>query len=300
MGLRYAAAACALLAGCAGAPQAAAPDLVGRIWDVRAGRFSGEDALVQRMRAARYVLLGEAHDNPAHHALRARLIGALAPGTDVYFEQFDRPRDAALREAQHAGANADALERAGRMDPGWRWPLYRPLVEAALAAKHPVRAANLPNADARRIAAAGALGSGDAALADALAHSGWSDALEGALRAEILESHCHALPARAAPAMALAQRARDAAMALALAAAPGDAALLAGNGHVRRDLGVPRYLPQGSAVLSVAFLEVLEDESDPRAYARGEADTPAYDFVWFTNRQPRADPCEAFKAQRPK
>ena len=293
MDARFAAAACALLAGCAGAPQAAAPDLVGRIWDVRAGRFSGEDALVQRMRAARYVLLGEAHDNPAHHALRARLLGALAPGTDVYFEQFDRPRDAALREAQRAGAGADALERAGQMDPGWRWPLYRPLVEAALAANHPVRAANLPNADARRIAKAGVLAPGDASLADALAHSGWSDTLERALRAEIIESHCQALPERAAPAMALAQRARDAAMALALAAAPGNAALLAGNGHVRRDLGVPRYLPQGSVALSVAFLEVREDETDPQAYAIGAADAPAYDFIWFTNRQPRADPCKA-------
>lgn len=300
MDARYAAAACALLAGCAGAPQAAAPDLAGRIWDVQAGRFSGEDALVQRMRAARYVLLGEAHDNPAHHALRARLVGALAPGTEVYFEQFDRPRDAALREAQRAGGGADALERAGQMDPGWRWPLYRPLVEAALAANHPVRAANLPNADARRIAKAGVLAPGDASLADALARSGWSDTLERALRAEIVESHCQALPERAAPAMALAQRARDAAMALALAAAPGGAALLAGNGHVRRDLGVPRYLPQVAAVLSVAFLEVREDETDPQAYARGVADTPAYDFIWFTNRQPRADPCEAFKAKSPK
>ena len=295
MAARLAATACALLAACAAAPPAAAPDLAGRIWDVQGRRFTDERLLVQRMRAARYVLLGEAHDNPAHHALRARLLGVLAQGTDVYFEQFDLPRDAALREAQRAGAGADALASAGRMDPSWRWPLYRPLVEAALAAKLPVRAANLPGADARRIAAAGVLAPGDAALADALAHSGWSGALEQALRAEIIESHCKALPERAAPAMALAQRARDAAMALALAAAPGNAALLAGNGHIRRDLGLPRYLPQGAVVLSVAFLEIREDEIDPQAYARGAANAPEYDFIWFTDRQPRADPCEAFR-----
>ena len=299
MPARFAIAACALLTGCAAAPHAPATALAGRIWDAHAGRFIEEPDLAQRMREVRYVLLGEVHDNPAHHELRARLIGGLPPQTEIFFEQFDRPQDAALREAQRAGAGAEALARAGRMDAGWDWPLYRPLVEAALAGRQPVRAANLPNAETRRIASAGKLGAGETALADALARSRWTEADERALREEIVESHCRALPARLAPAMALAQRARDATMALALAGAPGSAVLLAGNGHVRRDLGVPRYLPPGSALLSVGFLEVRDEEPEPRAYATGETGAPAYDYVWFTPRQARPDPCATFKGSPP-
>jgi uncharacterized iron-regulated protein len=284
-----------LLAACAAPPPNSAPVLAGRIWDVRAGRFVEESELAQRVREARYVLLGEVLDNPSHHTLRARLIRELPSGTEIFFEQFDRAQDAALREAQKAGDGADALARAGKLDESWNWPLYRPLVEAALAGKHTVRAANLPGSATRRIATSGKLDGGDAELENALLRSGWSDAEEKALRAEIFESHCRALPERVAPAMALAQRARDATMELALAEAPLGAALLAGNGHVRRDLGVPRYLPQGAAALSVGFLEVREDEPDARGYVQGAGGEPAFDYVWFTARQARPDPCEAFR-----
>jgi uncharacterized iron-regulated protein len=284
--------ALALLAGCAAAPPPAG--LEGRIWDVRGGRFVGEDELLARLRAVRFRLLGEVHDHPAHHALRAALLAKLAP-TDVFLEQFDREQEGALREAQAAGADADALARAGRMDEGWGWPLHRPVLQAALAARLPVRAANLSPADTRRIARAGALGPQDGALVEALARADWTGARDAALRAEILEGHCGMLPARIAPAMALAQRTRDAAIALTLASAGGNAVLIAGNGHVRRDLGVPLYLPKDASALSVGLLETRPDEADPRAYAGGVDGEAAYDFLWFTAPQPRPDPCEALR-----
>lgn len=282
-----------LLAGCASqpAPPAVPHPLDGRIWDARAGRFVGEDDLVRQLRAARYRLLGEVHDHPEHHLLRARLLAGLGRPAPVYFEQFDLPHDAALRSAQRAGADADALARAGGFDAAWNWPLYRPLVQAALAAGSELRAANLSRAEARRIASSGTLGPDDAALAGALATAAWTGAQDAALRQQILESHCNALPASRAPAMALAQRARDAALALALAGAPADATLAAGNGHVRRDLAVPLYLPRDVLVLSVGFVETRGDMQNPDDYARGVGDAPAYDFLWFTPPHPRPDPC---------
>ncbi len=233
------------------------------------------------------------HDHPAHHTLRAGLLADL-PRTEVFFEQFDRENDAALRDAQRGGADADALARAGRMDKSWQWPLHRPLVETALAARMPVRAANLSTADTRRIAKAGALGAEDAPLMEVLARAQWSEARDRAMRAAIIDGHCGMLPERAAPGMALAQRARDAAIAQALAASRGATVLIAGNGHVRRDLGVPAYLPPGSALLSIGFLEVRDDEPEPRTYATGETGALAYDYVWFTQRQTRPDPCKGF------
>jgi uncharacterized iron-regulated protein len=285
-----------VLAGCASGPPAGERQggLEGRLWDVRAERFVAEEDLVARLRAARYRLLGEVHDHPAHHAMRARLLAKLAPA-EVFFEQFDREHDAALRAAQRGGADADALAKAGRLDKSWRWPAHRPLVEAALAARLPVRAANLSTADARRIARAGVLGAEDAPLTEILARADWSEARDRAMRTAIIDGHCGMLPGSAAPGMALAQRARDAALAQALAGGAGPAVLIAGNGHVRRDLGVPAYLPRDAAVLSLGVLETKPGETDPRAYARGADGGAAYDIVWFTPPHPRPDPCEAFK-----
>jgi uncharacterized iron-regulated protein len=286
-------------AGCAGPSSSPTAGLEGRIWDVREQRFVGEEELAAQLRKARFRLLGEVHDHPAHHRHRAALIRALGAPGEVYFEQFDRKHDADLREAQRAGANADALAKAGQLDAGWKWPLHRPLLEAALDAPVQVRAANLSPADTRRIARAGKLGPQDVALDAALSRADWTAQREAALRAVIIDGHCGALPEKIAPAMALAQRARDATLALALAEAPGNAVLIAGNGHVRRDLGVPLYLPGGATFLSVAFLETQPGEADPRAYVAGANGESMYDFVWFTAPQPRPDPCEAFRKRPP-
>ncbi|MGQ0510839.1 MAG: ChaN family lipoprotein [Betaproteobacteria bacterium] len=268
-----------LLAGCATNPPAA---LEGRIWDARGGHYIDEDTLLARLRAARYRLLGEVHDHPEHHAIRARLLEQLAP-TEVFFEQFDREHDPALRAAQRAGADADALARAGRLDEkGWRWPLHRPLLEASLRAGHAVRAANLPRAEARRVVMTGKV--------EGIALPEWPAAAEAAMRREIEISHCGALPAKVVPAMVLAQRARDATIAAALSGAAGGAVLIAGNGHVRRDRGVSRYLPEDASVVSLGFIETRAGEADPRAYDPG-----AYDYLWFTLPQPRPDPCEGMR-----
>src|SRR5690606_8492139 len=66
--------------------------------------------------------------------------------------------------------------------------------------------------------------------------------LQSALRDELEASHCGLMPRSAFTNMALAQRYRDANLAASLvsaAIASGSAILFAGNGHVRRDRGVP-------------------------------------------------------------
>jgi len=293
--VRFALVLAVAAAGCAGPSSSPTAGLEGRIWDVRSERFVSDEELAAQLRKARFRLLGEVHDHPEHHRLRAALISEIGGSCEVYFEQFDRENDAALRAAQAAGADADALARAGKLGGSWKWPLYKPLVESVLAAGHPVRAANLSRAEAGRVVAAGSLVPVNDALAAALASSDWPPSRDQALREEIVASHCRMLPAKIVPAMALAQRARDATIALALAGAAGDAVLIAGNGHVRLDQGVPLYLPRGTALLSVGFLESRPDETDPRSYARGSSGEAAYDYIWFTAPQPRTDPCAALK-----
>ena len=297
---RFVAFACAALAACAPAP--VAPPRA-EILDVRAGRFVSEATLVADLARARYRLLGEIHDDPAHHAIRARLIGEIAATgarPAVVLEQFDLDNDEALRAAQQAGGDAEQIAAAGRLDRrGWEWPLHEPIVTQALALRLPLRAGNLPRVPAAR---AGAVVAEPGAMArERLAKARWTGEQETALRENIAEGHCGALPSAVVPKLAAAQRERDAAMAQAFvdAATSDGAILIAGNGHVRADLGVPVYLHapglrDGNArTISVGFIEVAPAErtEDPRALAE---EYPGFDYLWLTAPVTRDDPCKTF------
>src|SRR3546814_15444888 len=64
-------------AGAAPAALHAGHPLSGTLWDTRSGRQAGEQTLFAEAAAARWVLLGEKHDNAVHHALQARVVDAL-------------------------------------------------------------------------------------------------------------------------------------------------------------------------------------------------------------------------------
>src|SRR2546429_67817 len=106
-----------VVAGCAKggqieweSPVERAHPLVGRIWDVKAGAFIGEDALVARLVASRFVLLGERHDNADHPALQAKLVRAMVEAGRRPALGFEM-----LATAQ-APAIARSLARAGQRD----------------------------------------------------------------------------------------------------------------------------------------------------------------------------------------
>ena len=259
--------------------------------------------LAARLRAARYVLLGEIHDDAQHHQLRAALLRALlADGrpTWVVFEQIDRQHNAAVAAAPR---DTEAVVTAGQLDrKGWKWPLHRPLFDAALAGGATVLGGNLSRGEARSVVRGGVAQApvefqrwlsvpDDSSVAPP---SAWTPAQDAELRRQVDLGHCSALPPAMIAPMALAQRARDAALAAALRSAPPGVrvVLIAGNGHVRRDIGVPHYLAEARAddIISIGF---LERGSDGQAVADGP-----YDETWFTAPVERPDPCASFRAPR--
>jgi len=287
------------------APVRPAPALT-RIYDVRAKRFVDEAALVADLARTRYRLLGEIHDDPLHHTIRARLLHDIARRglrPAIVMEQFDLDHDVALRAAQNAGDDAEQVASAGELDrKGWQWPLHEPIVAAALALRLPLRAGNLS-----RAALSGHL---DAALREhpgveaRLRAAPWTDAQASELRADIVESHCNMLPDAIVPKLVLGQRMRDAAMAQALVddATSDGAVLIAGNGHVRDDRGVPVYLHAPglagarASSISVGFIEVsADDERDAEFPRRVIAAHPGFDVVFLTPAIARPDPCDAFR-----
>lgn len=273
----------AALAGCAAPPQA------GAIVEVGTGRALTRAELVETLRRADFVLLGERHDNPLHHRLRGELVAELGSGTAVVAEQLARGQR--VERGVEAGPDLlAALTAAGFDARGWDWPQHAPLFEAIVRAGLPLSGGNLPRDTARRIAR-----EGEAAIEPALAALLQSAPLDAAARAaldgDLVAGHCGQLPADSVPRLRGAQRARDAAMAVALVEAAGrPAVLVAGNGHVRRDYGVPQLLAvlrPGAVVASVGFLD--GDEA--------LAGTP-YTHVWTTSAPRRDDPCADLRMPR--
>jgi uncharacterized iron-regulated protein len=112
--------------------------------------------------------------------------------------------------------------------------------------------------------------------------------VQAAQEREIDIGHCHALPRSLWPRMAQAQFARDALMAEVLrrSAQAGGVVLLAGNGHVRRDIGVPRWLGDvKDRTFAVGYLEITDDSTP----------ITAFDAVVRTAPAERADPCAEFE-----
>ena len=279
-------------------PAAAAHPLSGRIWDTRAQDWVSTTELERRLTRARYVLLGEVHDNAGHHRLRRVLLAAMVRDgrrPAIAMEQFDREHQPALQRVQNEPApTPDLLKTAGRVDAqGWNWSFYEPIIRLALEHRLPIVAANLSRADAFRVSTEGAAAVLGPAAVSALQ---LDQPLPGAARLKlervIEDGHCGKAPPNILPGMVAAQRARDAIMAQTLQAhAP--AVLIAGNGHVRRDFGVPHYLahyPQGDDVRAVGFIEVDAAQPAPTDYVTAGA--PEYDYIAFTPRTPRPDPCK--------
>ena len=278
--------------------------LAGRIWDVKAARFVDSSAVTHRLAGARYVLLGEKHDHPDHHVIQAALVRALlASGRRpaVAFEQITADQAPAL--ARHlAAAPRDAAGVAEAVN--WRrsgWPdyaLYQPIIEAALEAGVPVVAANIGNATIRSVAR-GEPNALPVELATryALDRPLAPDA-QARLTEEIRDGHCGHLPAARVDSMVLAQRARDATLADSVVRADAHGGvLIAGNGHVRADHGVPMYLAArapGAAIVTVVPLEVHEGMTKPEDYAAQFGGVLPFDYVWFTPRMDYKDPCAGF------
>lgn len=232
------------------------------------------------------VILGEVHDNAAHHAHQALAVAAIRPAA-IVFEMLT-PAQAARAAGVDRG-DAAALEAAlGWVGTGWPdFALYHPILAAAPQAA--VVGGGMDRAQVRRAFAEPpevVFGPGAAAfgLADML-----DPADQAAREAAQQAAHCNALPPDMLPGFVAAQRLRDAGLARAVrdavAATGGPVVLIAGTEHARRDVGVPAKLALAAPGLRV--LSVGQVEGDPGP------DAP-FDLWLVTDPAPRDDPCAAF------
>ncbi len=288
--------------------------LVGRIWQHRSQQFISAQSLSRSLTQGDILLLGEKHDNPDHHALRLALLEQVhgqRPVSLIAMEMLTEAQQARVDALQGSGAHDhESLREQLAWDDGWQWEFYAPLLEFVLAASHlELRSANIDRDTLSAVYRGELPPAVSAALVGAL-----TGAQRNSLAEDIDISHCGLLPDSQFESMVRVQQVRDYTMAQALLAGSGVGAaaidangetdrrdglrvLVAGNYHVRRDLGVPNYLPPGlrsetEGVITVAFLEVVEGRFDPDDYQQQLAGLPAWDYIWFTPALTDEDYCE--------
>lgn len=246
---------------------------------VLAGPFLGEEAHI--------FVLGEIHDNAAHHIVQAEAVNDIG-ATAVVFEM--------LTEAQ---ASKVGVERPGDPDElsellewdqtGWPdFEMYFPIFEALGSAR--VVGAAVPRDATQRalqrgVAEAFGTEAGSYGLTDALPAEQLAERLNLQLAA-----HCGKLPVELLPGMVDIQRLRDATLARAAIEAyrsfGGPVVVVTGNGHARNDWGVPSYIERVAPELSVLSLGQSENGNVPDGGFDLTLDAPGMDHD---------DPCAAFE-----
>ena len=237
--------------------------------------------------AADIFILGEVHDNPAHHLVQAETVAALAPKAMV-FEMLTKKMAGRVREDMLD--DPEALAALLEWDQsGWPdFELYAPIFAAARGAAF--LGAAVPREETR---SAMRIGIERAFGAEAELY-GLGDELEAEELADRLnlqmDAHCGALPLELLPGMVDLQRLRDAELAraavTALAETGGPVVVITGNGHARRDWGMPSYIARVAPEAAVFVLGQSED---------GRAPDGGFDLVLDAPAVDRPDPCDAFR-----
>lgn len=233
-----------------------------------------------RLKAADVVIVGEVHDNPAHHVAQTQIVEALAPKALVV--EMLGQEDAQVLAADPAGF-ADRWAEIG-------WPdfqMYLPIFEAHSG---PIIGAAVSRELARVTYTDGVAAhfQGDAmayGLIEALPEDQYEQRIELQFQA-----HCEAMPRDMLGGMIEVQRLRDATLAAgivqAMADTGGPVVVITGNGHARKDWGVPAYLAKVAPELTVISVGQGED---------GVLTGGGFDLVLDAPTPDRPDPCDQFK-----
>ena len=207
------------------------------------------------------ILLGELHDDPTHPPLQRALVQTLVA---------------------HGRLAALVLEMAeqGRSTQGLPTDADEATAQAALAG-------NLPRVRMRKV----------------MDQAYWDGLLDAAALADLGErvrqGHCGLLPDTQIPGMVRVQVARDRAMADTVISAwrpGGTVLLLAGNEHVRTDVGVPNHLRQLANPWPANPRPVVAVQLRPLQMGDSVASRPL-DTVWPTPPRPPHDHCAALRRQ---
>jgi uncharacterized iron-regulated protein len=256
-------------------------------FDGDTGRSLGFDEVLARARQARVVVVGEQHDDPAHHELQRRLVTALAsgaPGLAVGLEMLTWKLQSSLDQYNRGDIDADGLA-AGLDWPrawGFTFELYRPIFVDGHAAGARFVALNAPRELVKAVRRKGVAGLSEQELRE-LPDLDLADEEHRRWFHRIFSEGGHPAKPEDVESFYVAQVVWDETMAERTVQALDDGArqvvVLAGIGHVARGRGIPQRVERrrdGLRVLSVVPLTGVDSENAQervrRAIIEGEGD----------------------------
>lgn len=227
------------------------------------------------------LLLGEQHNAPEHQVWEKDTVqwlarnGALAA---LVLEMAEHGRSTA---ALAPSASESAVQKALYWnDATWPWAAYGPVVMAAVRAGVPVLGGNLPRKQLNATTS-------NAALDEQVSPAVWQRQLDA-----VRQGHCGLLPEKILPGMVRVQIARDIQLAHTAASAAQvgkTVVIVAGGGHVQRDVGIALHLPA-----HLRSKVALAQAGPAMAAIKEEAD-----WVHATPALPEHDACAELRQQWP-
>ena len=273
------------------------PPEPGRVYTGDGIWIGGLPDLAARLAEARFVAIGETHDNLDHHRIQAALTASFKPEI-LAFEMIPQAMEEQLADLRAVGASRARLGAALEWDKrGWaEWDAYAAILEAAPWAS--VTGGGLSSDILRKTSAEGISGAPEALVARYGLATPMTPEAQAQLRAIMDESHCGHLPASRVEGMTAVQRLWDASFAEAWGRGAGDSGrgvLIAGAGHVRSDWASPALMRRVHPEDSVKAVGLFGWRPEARTLA--DYNLAPYDFIVITEPDPeRPDPCAGLRA----
>lgn len=238
------------------------------------------------LQGADVVILGETHDNEAHHRNQAEIIARLGPRAVVWEMITQQQADLLTPDVlSSAERTAEVLEWE---TSGWpEFGYYAPVFAAAASARQ--YGALVPRAAARDALEQGVAAYFGPRSVDFGLDQPLTEVEQAEREADQLANHCNAMPGDMLPVLVDFQRLRDAVLARAadraLAEVGGPVVVITGNGHARLDRGLAVYLQK------------VRPEITIRSLGQSEGGAVSGDFDLLLDSPPveRPDPCLAFR-----
>ena len=285
--------------------------LTGYIWSTKEKKFITRKSLISRLAIHDYILLGETHDNSDHHRLQAwviRQVMTFDRRPSVVMEMINLDQTSALKAFYDDIKGKKQKKPVTNLGPaldwsksGWpSWDMYKPIASAAFAYGLKITPGRPEKIKTQDIRKNGYKSIEAGTLKRLTLDTKLGTAYLNSLKSELNASHCNMMPFAALDAMSNVQRYVDAVMADQLLSSSAKGAfLIAGSGHIRSDRAVPYYIKKRAkeaTSVSLSIVEVIKDKVDADSYVpKDPSFKPAVDYIWFTPRNNREDPCIAFK-----
>ncbi|WP_044470963.1 ChaN family lipoprotein [Mannheimia massilioguelmaensis] len=232
---------------------------LGTIIDLKNNQEISVSELISRLSHQDYILIGEEHDQKVHHQLEQYILEQIdhaRPLDSVVFEMLNVSQQQSITQTQSQLKNAKSISESEIKQSiqwtKWDWNMYKDLIINRLKSPNKVIAANLTQSEVNTILNGAEPLKGNRSISQEV-----QDKI-----AQLMHSVSHANLSDINK-MIMVQQFRDRRMAEKLfKTSQKPTALIAGNHHVRKDIGVPIHLADYGINNNISVLMIMSQQEN--------------------------------------